>query len=363
MLWGYLAVAILPQTAKAAELVPSNLLGCDYEFRGEIQSGDASMLREIGHFYDPVVVCLEGEGGNLREGLRVFDAIWDGNINTKVLSGKVCSSACAIAFLAGGDTQGTNVTRQIARGIQPGATLRFHSPRLIPLGGAIQSDLFRIPAYETAIQTAAELFALSRRSERGVRTITDFVLWRILDTAYEEWYSIETVGDAVLAGLDILIPLDVQIVSDAQIINICDNLHASKPWRDIPISMKSSAAEYYDQVAGQKYREDAIKWPRVLQKKVEKLGRASTLLIHGATYYSGSKYGEVYCIVEIDPLVPGVEPNSYGDPAYTEHRETRVRAGLGFFDAFDGFPASEVQLNDVPIWFTFSPDQRIAEIE
>lgn len=353
-------ISTTPKSAIAGKLTKSKIGGCDYEFSGPVANGDASQLEPIAYNYDPVVLCFNSKGGNLRAGLQLFEAIWDGNINTKVMEGSECSSACAIAFLAGGDTQGTDVTRQVARAIEPGARLRFHSPRLLTAGlrEVAKTDSFRIPAYEAAIQTSAELFALSQRTEKGVGTISNYVLWKILGTPYSNWYQVETVADAVLAGIDLIIPLTLSVKNGSQIINICDNFHASNPWKNLASGLHGSAKEQYASSAGLKLRDGPSSWPRFIRKEND-----GTIVLHGASYESGSKYGWVNCIVHIDPPVTEDSINHYGDPIFTSHRDTRIKAGL-FFSSSEEIQQDDGDImEEVPIWFALSPELKISDID
>ena len=73
---------------------------------------------------DSVVVFLDSNGGDYREGLLLATLFKTRKVRTVVVAGDVCISACAIAFL-GGTAYGEEGTEPFARSIAPNARLGF----------------------------------------------------------------------------------------------------------------------------------------------------------------------------------------------------------------------------------------------
>ncbi len=147
---------------RAGELEQPNNQLCQFAFKGPIVAGDLDKLDVVGPSYFPVNLCLDSNGGDLEEGLRIFKYIWDVNIDTIVLPEARCESACAIAFMGGSNVQGTDSTRQIERAIFPGARLGFHSPSLKLPPGQVQRTEVVDEAYLGALRIATRLFDLSQ---------------------------------------------------------------------------------------------------------------------------------------------------------------------------------------------------------
>ncbi|SES41029.1 hypothetical protein SAMN04490244_1186 [Tranquillimonas rosea] len=210
---------------------------CTARFSGELVRGDIARAAET-LYYNPfpeyrTVLCLNGTGGSLPVALELGsqDAVtWA----TRVTPDSTCESACAIWFMQGGDEQGLGVPSfSIDRAIWVGAKLGFHSPK-IRLRDAPRVTLGLVEsAYQTALESLSGIYNLrSKRSGGGQTFINDYVFQRILDTPPSEMYYIDTVGDAILADIDVL-GVDYRASLSADLIKtICDNaLLLTDRWR------------------------------------------------------------------------------------------------------------------------------------
>ncbi|MDJ1463717.1 hypothetical protein [Nitratireductor sp. GZWM139] len=87
-------------------------------FAGAIVEGDAAKLAQMVSVFPTVsTVMLSSPGGDLREGLVLADLIDRLGLNTIVMSGLHCESACAVAFMGGKE-----------RIAQKGAIVGVHAP-------------------------------------------------------------------------------------------------------------------------------------------------------------------------------------------------------------------------------------------
>ncbi|MCV0352884.1 MAG: hypothetical protein K5863_22645 [Nitratireductor sp.] len=87
-------------------------------FAGAITEGDVNQLARIVTLFPTVsTVMLSSPGGNLGEGLALADLIDRLGLNTIVMSGLHCESACAVAFMGGKE-----------RIAQKGAIVGVHAP-------------------------------------------------------------------------------------------------------------------------------------------------------------------------------------------------------------------------------------------
>jgi len=102
---------------------------------GEIVPGDAQRFAQTiarvpksENGVSGLTIALESPGGDLFEGINLGLAIRTASLPSLVMRGKLCASACAIAFL-GGKFQGA-VSAAETRRLEPGARLAFHGYRL-----------------------------------------------------------------------------------------------------------------------------------------------------------------------------------------------------------------------------------------
>ena len=119
----------------SADLNSSPSLGpCEIKIEGRIAAGDYDKFRAL--FPEDFVgkggpsVCLDSDGGDFVEGLKIAEFVADRHINTVLDQGSKCASACSWIFMAGVNwaTGGT----EIARTMHPRSFLAFHAPYVDP---------------------------------------------------------------------------------------------------------------------------------------------------------------------------------------------------------------------------------------
>lgn len=206
MIKGLLAIVLMTflhfSSAVAGDLrATPEVPGCDYLFSGTVKNGDADQIQNmIRPAAEGVTLCLDSPGGSYVEGIRMFYRIWyKDSIETRVLNGHSCMSACALAFQGGSRVIGTGLIRSKYASIEPGARLGFHAPTLaLPEGNQYAPATVK-SAYDMAIWGASQLFLMSRKEEHGARGMSDFLFARTLATPPHAMYEIDTIGKASLA--------------------------------------------------------------------------------------------------------------------------------------------------------------------
>lgn len=340
----------------AAELVHSDDALCDYRLLGEINVGDTTKLQDLPNSLNPVRLCLDGNGGSLAEALRIFDLIWEQNVHTVVLPGESCWSACAIIFMAGGDVQGTDLTRQISRTIFPTSSLKFHSPRLSssvlkrPTSGAITET------YNSSLNIISGLFNLSQKFEKGVSPFPEFTFGRIVGTPYQEWYEVATVGDAVINELQ----LDGFIVSGQfsreNFRNICRNVLAKDRDR---LGFHTVGESSGDRYRGINFYDDVAEERTAIWTRDSFYDEVQDFVEVGPIY-SGSKYGYLSCLIRITDARPQSEH------AYPSPYDRRIFVHYGFVHNNDseGLLAVREELSylAVPYWYKYNPETPLADL-
>ncbi|SLN18748.1 hypothetical protein TRL7639_00393 [Falsiruegeria litorea R37] len=213
---------------------------CDLLFDGQIEDGDLDQFKtlfgyqdhpEYGTIYDgfndDAVLCLSSPGGDLNEALAIVDFLetMDSGLETRVLSGDTCASACTMLFLAGNYYfEGESIDRIVSRSIEPTARLGFHAPRIV-MGNDGPFPKEQVEnAYARAVRIAAKVFDFShRRDTDGQAFMTPYLFTRMLETPPQDMYYIDTVGDALLGDVAVT-GVEVRATLDRQLIHtICSN--------------------------------------------------------------------------------------------------------------------------------------------
>ena len=335
----------IPVAATSATITRSSNPICDYHLTGTIEVGDAQKLEVIPPSYDGLVLCLNSPGGSLTEGKAMFDRIWDSNIKTHILAGEACESACAIAFLGGSIETGTAVIRFQQRSVEAGARLGFHAPSLaLTSGNSYSADQVNF-AFEVALKSAEALFAVKLTEGHDVRAMTDFLYQRILGTRPETMYYIETIGDAVMANIDLLGLRYPKTIGEAEITHLCDNAWASRMADGQPDFQ--SAAAYYDQLKDGTY---GLRRTTIEYKNGTTTGRVYD-------YYTPTKFGSLGCQVDISDgwerwvdATDGDGPQVYFVP-------------YSMNDNFAVTPQTDITASFyVPYWYMLDPRQKIGSL-
>lgn len=221
-------------TAATIERYSDPVMGCTMLLSGEIVEGDAERLLAFFEENRGVVIypidvvgrgaarlCLNSNGGNFLEGIRLAQAIMGlFFIGTAVADGHVCESACAVAFMAGGYTEGGyfNITPIL----HPRGRLGFHAPSLnIPAGEYSEAEVLR--AYGIALQAISEIVQLRlTEGAAGPRyRFPETLFFNMINTPADSMYYIDTVGQAENYGL-VLFPSVLNAIDPEQAArNLC----------------------------------------------------------------------------------------------------------------------------------------------
>lgn len=193
---------------------------CTGLFSGDIVREDISNIDKKLTYSPNANICLEGAGGSLPVALEI-----EQNWATRVTPGNTCSSACAIWFMRGGNTQGNGIPAFYSdRAIWVGAKLGFHSPK-INIGNPPRITLGLVEgAYQSALGALSGIYQLrGQQDANGKNVINDYVFQRILDTPPSTMYFIDTVGDAIKADIEVLGVRYRQKLTTGLIKTLCDN--------------------------------------------------------------------------------------------------------------------------------------------
>lgn len=205
LVFGFLAVLQASIAAAGALRATPDIPDCDFIFTGIVEGGDAKLIEDtIRPTAEGVTLCLDSPGGSFVEGIRMFYAIWyKDSIETRVRSGNVCFSACALAFQGGSRVVGTGLIRSKFTSIEPGARLGFHAPTLVLPNDELYSPGTVANAYNEAIWGASQLYLLSRMEQHSARGMSDFLYAHTLATPPDSMYEIDTIGKASLAQIGV----------------------------------------------------------------------------------------------------------------------------------------------------------------
>lgn len=284
--------------AAAGTLEPSQRKGCDHDFSGPIESGDYDRIKDLGGGPDQwPTICLDSPGGKLTEATRMFRHIWAENIATAVMPGDSCLSACAIVFLGGSYSTGSDVTYQFDRTLYPGGRLGFHSPSLeLPPGGSYSSEEVNT-AFEGALLAARLIYEINQTVDRGNRAMSDHLYYQILATPPKQMKFIETVADAVLSDIFLAEPsvenfsyVDPQTLTDADMINVCRNYLVSTELKESFLKPTIIAEESYARL--DPGSEDDPVAPRVVHANIEDTERFVV-----GPFAAATKYFDYHCAI------------------------------------------------------------------
>jgi hypothetical protein len=204
--------ANIPAVAATIEVFEDPVMRCDIRISGVINDGDSDRLKAIlegrggalfsyvGGEDDEAVgrVCFNSPGGSLREGIRIGRVIRESGLGTAVGENAVCESACALAFMAG--SQYVRGSRQMMpdRHIHSSARLGFHAPAIVVPHGSFDSEDIQ-HAFNISLLTVSEVLNLY-----GVGSPHHFPYGWFLETPHEEMRLVETVGEALLLGVNVI---------------------------------------------------------------------------------------------------------------------------------------------------------------
>lgn len=189
---------------------------------GDIAAGDAARLEKLlddqvemvasfgyskgGGSY--VTVYMAGEQGNLEGAIELGRFFKDNNVQTRIVRDARCVGPCALAFM-GGRAQWGRLTRPaVDRRLEAGGQLMFGSPLFLDGDSANQTERLR----------------------EGVRNVQSYaahvdipplVLAKILQLKNDEWFAIDSVFWAKVAGITVDGILPMANAGDDDYISAC----------------------------------------------------------------------------------------------------------------------------------------------
>lgn len=229
-------------------LAAQESLNCDISFQGILDEPRVSRFIEKyteatapnGQSELPSfsILCLDSPGGDYAQAMRLINVIEKSTgIVTYIPKGAECSSACSLIFLSGNTWIGQGATKQYnARIIHVGGTLGFHAPftnfdSSTSFSGRDGNKIF---ALAVKALSEANSLRLQKRSS-GEEVFNDFLFSGFLSTPPERLFNIQTVGDAVLADIDVRgLPL-LQEFKKNDVYRVCDIAIAKHVIKRFPI--------------------------------------------------------------------------------------------------------------------------------
>lgn len=224
-------------------------LNCQVTLTGEVTQGDAdrllAMFEEVFARYTlddetapetqfgkgDIRLCLNSPGGNFTEALRIGDMLayqyphlpyHYGMIGTAVPDGAVCTSSCALIFMAGGYFSAISATgfREPDRQLHLNGRLGFHAPGLaIAEGEYTQAQVEK--AFDIAVRSINEL---AERLERY--QIYPRLFQTIVSTPPSDMSFVETTGHAGSWRIQLAGAARPSDISATSLRNVCTNLNA-----------------------------------------------------------------------------------------------------------------------------------------
>jgi len=309
--WGgiILAVVLISSLDRiaAAEITLTATQNCDISLIGDIQPDDVKKLkllldREWGDVPVPagrfatdqeigraITLCLDSEGNNFAEALKIIDAIFDytsGSVKpiaTVVEAKKKCLSACALIYLAGRWVGGDDAEGPL-RYMHPRATVGLHAPYLPDVPTQNLGLLRR--ALQTGIEDVYKLLVL--HEEYYPRSL----LKEFLPKKPHEFFYLSTIADLgkwKIKLIDYRIP---DVASRGQYIDLCDNAYS---WKNVErfsrFSDSSFGASNRDRSDVEFSNPEEEKARRAEQLHLEQERRTRVGLPKGVTWMTVGSYG------------------------------------------------------------------------
>ncbi|WP_434055040.1 MAG: hypothetical protein RDA78_09300 [Roseibium sp.] len=216
----FFSIVLRPATGLSAEFIELSNVAlhsdklksgqCTHIMRGEIVPGDSRKLSELidripkqNHDELNFLFCLDSEGGNLREGLKIGALFRSNFFGTFVPENARCLSACAIAFMHG--TIGEWEYIQTFRMLHPLGRLGFHAPSLgIELDGTQNVPFaFVEAAHSATLQDIADIVSGSAYpvSSFAYPIIPTSLIAQMLKTEPDQFFYIDDLHKSFLWGI------------------------------------------------------------------------------------------------------------------------------------------------------------------
>ncbi|MCB1381765.1 MAG: hypothetical protein KDJ73_02305 [Notoacmeibacter sp.] len=239
-------IVLAPAPAvRAAEIVPyeNAQFACVVKLSGLIEAGDAERLAtvinamasdnpaspvsrvsdglykrsKLAVSFDPKKrICLDSPGGNLAEGIRLADMIYE-VLGTAIEPGAQCLSACSIAFMAGSESTESDAGIIASRVMDATAKLGFHAPDLTVQEGSYNRDTVQ-GAFYVAVNSVGEILKRS-----GEFKFPYTLVGEMLRVRPQEFLYIDTVNRAARWHIDVANTVGPAEISPLAVSNACNN--------------------------------------------------------------------------------------------------------------------------------------------
>ncbi len=231
--------------ATAAEIIPyeNKAFNCAVKLSGVIEAGDADKLASVvkgmasdnpegpvvrmeGGFYkrssltvnfvQKSRICLDSPGGNLAEGIRLADMIYE-VLGTAIEPGAQCLSACSVAFMAGSIQTESDAGVVADRLMDATAKLGFHAPDLtVPQGNYNNATVQQ--AFYVAVNSVGEILKRS-----GELKFPYTLVGEMLRTRPDQFFYIDTVNKAARWHISVANTVGPSSITPDAVSNACNN--------------------------------------------------------------------------------------------------------------------------------------------
>lgn len=231
--------------AKAAEITPyeNKVFDCVVKLSGVIEAGDAEKLATVVNamassepgapisaldhslykrsklkvfFNSKRRICLDSPGGNLAEGIRLADMIYEA-LGTAIEPGAQCLSACSVAFMAGSEYTESDAGVIASRVMDATAKLGFHAPDLtVPEGNYNNATVQQ--AFYVAVNSVGEILQRS-----GELKFPYTLVGEMLRTRPDQFFYIDTVNKAARWHISVANTVGPPAITPDAISNACNN--------------------------------------------------------------------------------------------------------------------------------------------
>ncbi|MCC7252997.1 hypothetical protein [Hyphomicrobium sp.] len=279
-------------------------------------------------------ICLNSQGGNFDEAVRIIDYFGSSVVGTTIDAGDSCTAVCAFVFMAGRYMFYHGITHPIRR-LHVAGTLSFHPP----VGNAHTAGTDLESAYTESVRKMAALLRHASQAEFfGRRSVLPrTLLLDVLGLEAGAFLDVETVGQAGEWDIAIIGFREPATITQAMLRRACSN---KAMWNN-QIPPETEAAGNPDTEAPVEFSNGRHR------ARLEKLGAAQNVsCVVDAFYASDSRY-----YVDASINLPGEKPYEF-DPGCLEEQVRdnggeQTRVGLSPGD---------------PIWHVFEPTQKLADL-
>jgi len=273
-------IACMPRQSISAELQLAPSARCNVKVIGEIMVGDAERLSKLLDKEDVGYLCLNSDGGNYAEALKIIDVIFKrgGLVATIVERGDVCLSACAFVFLAGQKHLGDGVFVPF-RFMSVGAKIGFHAP-YITAEGSPNGEAARV--YREGVRAIGRLLTLTAEDKQREEFFPRSLLAEALKVGPDDFFLMDKVDKLGRWSIRLFDHAKPERITNRMLATACGN---ADMWQ-----LSGQSAEGYD------YSVDYMGKPLPKEQRVDLVKRKYKTTLKGY----GSEYQDVCNVMVYD---------------------------------------------------------------